>query len=112
VSIILLLVISPLLRVKYYPKDELYALGLLQVVWIMARRRDLQESVGDVSPPTIDQLRCAGLVQICPLTDSIDREPGLTSVHSGKDSFWTFHFDINFFLSLDAHQTVPSPPLD
>ncbi|KAK0438168.1 uncharacterized protein EV420DRAFT_1486822 [Desarmillaria tabescens] len=54
-------------------------IGVLQIVWLMRTRPDLQRIVSDVHEPTVENLRESGMVytsmhshgnaEMCPLTD-------------------------------------------
>jgi hypothetical protein len=69
VSIVLLGLITPLLLISYDPNERLDTIGLLQVVWIMARHKPLTEEIGETSKPDTDVLRQKGMVTVCPVCD-------------------------------------------
>ena len=43
---------------------EIDSFGLLQVIWVLQRHPELQEQIGEVSKPTMSNLRKAGMVEI------------------------------------------------
>jgi hypothetical protein len=67
VSLALLGFLLPIIRVPFNDKDPLDSMELLQAVWLVSRRKDLQDSIELVAKPTTSQLRREGVFQICPV---------------------------------------------